>query len=102
MNYTKEELKEILLDNDYPASNEKLLESVIKQLQNLTPEGKIAFEHWCNTRNLPAFDIEGITVDYLKMYHHSTDISVILAYDGLIRNPKNAYLLKRPIVRQKK
>ena len=63
MNYTFEELKERLLDNDYPASSKKLLESVIKQLQNLTPEGKAAFEHWCDTRNLPVFDIEGVTVD---------------------------------------
>lgn len=98
MNYTFEVLKEILLDNDYPASNKKLLESVIKQLQNLTPEGKTAFEHWRETRNLPTFDIDGITVDYMKTYHHANDIAVILAYDGLIRNPKNAYLLKKPVI----
>ena len=48
MNYTIEELKEILLENDYPASNKKLLDSVIKQLQNLTSEGKVAFEKWCD------------------------------------------------------
>lgn len=101
MNYTYEELKELLLENDYPASNDKLLDSVIKQLQNLTQEGKAAFENWCDTRNLPSFDIEGINVDYLKTYHHSTDIAVILAYDGLIRNPKNAYILKKPVIRRK-
>ena len=100
MNYTFEELKEILLDNDYPASNKKLLESVIKQLQDLTPEGKAAFEHWCNTRNLPKFNIEGVTADYMKTYHHANDIAVILAFDGLIKNPKNAYLLKRPVIKQ--
>ena len=98
MNYTSEDLKEILLDSDYPASNKKLLESVIQQLQNLTPEGKAAFEHWCDTRKLPVFDIEGITVDYMKTYHHANDIAVILAYDGLIRDPKRAYLLKKPVI----
>ena len=102
MNYTTEELKEILLENDYPASNKKLLDSVIMQLQNMTPEGKAAFEHWCETRNLPDFDIEGITVDFLQTYHSSTDIAVILAYDGLIKNPKSAYLLKRPNIRHTK
>ena len=81
MNYTIEELKEILLENDYPASNKKLLDSVIKQLQNLTPEGKVAFEKWCDTRTLPSFDIEGVTVDYMKTYHQANDIAVILAYD---------------------
>ena len=100
MNYTSEELIEILLDNDYPASNKELLESVITQLQNLTPEGKTAFERWCDTRNLPPFDIEGITADYMKTYHHANDIAVILAYDGLVKNPKRAYLLKRPVIKQ--
>ena len=99
MNYTIEELKEILLENDYLASNKKLLDSVIKQLQNLTPEGKVAFENWCDTRTLPSFDIEGVTVDYMKTYHQANDIAVILAYDGLIRNPKSAYLLKKPVIK---
>lgn len=99
MKYTSEELKEILLENDYSASNKQLLESVIRQLQNLTPVGKAAFEHWCNTRTLPDFNIEGVTVDYMKTYHHATDIAVILAYDGLIRNPKSAYLLKKPMIK---
>lgn len=99
MNYTAEQLKEMLLENDYPASNHDMLESVIRQLQNLTDEGKAAFEHWCEARVLPVFDIEGITAEYLQKYHHATDVAVILAYDGLVRNPKSAYLLKKPIIR---
>lgn len=99
MDYTTDNLREILLENDYPASNKKLLQSVIKQLQNLTPEGKAAFEHWLDNRSLPTFDINGVTVDYLRTYHHSTDIGIILAYDGLVRDPKRAALLKRPVIR---
>lgn len=99
MKYTSEELKELLLENDYPASNKKLLESVIQQLQSLTPEGKVAFENWYDTRKLPIFDIEGVSVDYLKTYHHANDIAVILAYDGLIKDPKRAYLLKKPVIK---
>lgn len=102
MDYSFENLKEILLENDYPASNAQLIESVVAQLQDLTPEAKAAFEHWCDTRELPKFNIEGITVEYLKGYHGCTDIAVILAYNGLIRNPKSAYLLKRPVIRQSK
>ena len=100
MKYTEKELKEILLENDYPLSNKRMVESVVKQLQNLTPDAEIAFEHWLETRELPVFDIEGITSDYLKVYHHSTDIGVILAYNGLLQNPKSAYLLKKPIIRR--
>ena len=98
MNYTSEQLKEMLLENDYPASNHDMLECVVRQLQNLTEEGKAAFEHWCETRVLPVFDIEGITAEYLQKYHHATDIAVILAYDGLTRHPKSAYLLKKPVI----
>lgn len=101
MDYTFEYLKGILKENDYPLSNTRLIESVVEQLQNLTPEGKAAFENWYETRNLPSFDIEGITVDFLKTNHGCTDIGVILAYDGLIRNPKSAYLLKRPVIRHR-
>lgn len=100
MNYTSENLKEILLDNDYPASNRNMLERVISQLQNLTEEGKTAFEYWYDTRNLPTFNINGVTTEYLQTYHHATDIAVILAYDGLIRNPKSAYLLKKPVIKR--
>ena len=99
MNYTSEELRELLLENDYPASDKRMLQSVVEQLQHLTPEGRKAFEWWLDTRKLPDFDIEGVTVKYLKTYHHSTDLGVILAYDGLVRNPKSAYLLKKPVIK---
>lgn len=102
MEYTDEKIKEILRENDYPMSNKALIESVTKQLQNMLPEAKAAFEHWLDTRALPEFDIEGVTVDYMKTYHHATDIGVILAYDGLLRNPKSAYLLKRPVIKRVK
>lgn len=101
MNYTTEEIKNILLDNDYPASNKLLLDSVIRQIQELTPEAEEAFDIWCDTRNLPSFNIDGVTVDFLKMYHKMTDIAIILAYDGLIRNPKSVYLLKKPVIMHK-
>jgi len=98
MNYSTEELKNILLDNDYPISNPKLIESVIKQLLHLTPIGEKAFIHWQETRELPSFDIEGVTAEYLKSHLKSTDIAVILAYDGLVKNPKSAYILKKPVI----
>lgn len=99
MNYTTEEIRELLLEEDYPASNEYMLKSVIYQIQNLTPEAKKAFDEWCNSRALPSFDIEGITPEFLRNNHQCTDIAIILAYDGLIRHPHDAYLLKKPIMR---
>lgn len=101
MDYTFEELRQILLDNDYPASNEKLLVSVITQLQNLTVEGRNAFEIWLNARKLPVFNINGVTEQFMKQHHHANDIAIILAYDGLVRNPNSAYLLKKPVIKRK-
>lgn len=98
MNYTEEELKNILLENNYPVSNKRLIDSVVRQLQSLSPEAGAAFEHWRETRNLPDFNIGGVTPSFLKNYHHSTDIAIILAYDGLLKNPKSAYLLKMPVI----
>lgn len=98
MNYSTEEIKDLLLDEDYPASNDLMLNSVINQIKNLTPEAKDAFEKWCDSRVLPSFDIEGITPEFLKSNHHCTDIGIILAFDGLIRHPKDAYLLKKPVI----
>ena len=95
-----EAMRGTLAKDTSPSANKALIESVTKQLQNLTPEAKAAFEHWLDTRTLPEFDIEGVTVDYMKTYHHATDIGVVLAYDGLLRNPKSAYLLKRPVIKR--
>lgn len=98
MDYSNDNLRELLLDNDYPAAAKGMIESVVKQLQDLTPEGKKAFEHWHDTRIVPEFDINGITPAFLREHHHSTDIGIILAYDGLIRNPERSRLLKRPVI----
>jgi len=100
MNYSVEEIIKILNDFDYPTSNKMLLHSVVTQLQNLTPEGRAAFEHWCDTRRVPEFNIEGITPDFLRVNHQATDVAIILAYDGLIRNPRQAILLKKPVIRR--
>lgn len=100
MNYTSEELKELLLDEDYPASNDYMLNSVINQIKNLTPKAKKAFDEWCDSRTLPSFNIDGVTPEFLRNNHQCTDIAIILAYDGLIRNPKDAYLLKKPVIRR--
>lgn len=100
MDYSNENLQELLLENDYPAAAKGMIESVVKQLQDLTPEGKTAFEYWCNTRIVPDFDINGITPAFLREHHHSTDIGIILAYDGLVRDPERSRLLKRPVIAQ--
>ena len=99
MNYTYEELKELMMEQDYPMTNKEMINSVISQLSSLCAEANSAFVHWQQTNELPEFDINGVTPDYLKDVHKATDIAIILAYDGLIKNPQSAYLFKKPIIK---
>lgn len=99
MELTKEQIKELLLELDYP-NQPQLLESVARQLLSLTGEGKAAFIEWYTSRKLPDFDIEGITPAYLRKFHSMTDVAIILAYARLLKEPKAAaFILKKPIIK---
>lgn len=93
----------LLEECDYPM-NQTIRDSVIKQLQNLQPESAELFNQWVKTRKIDAqaFNIEGITPAYLRETRNMVDIAIILAYDGLLREPKkSAALLKMPVVKLK-
>ena len=98
----KDYLNELLDECDYPR-NEQLRKSVIAQLQNLTEESSKLFAQWKKNRKIApnAFEIEGITPVYLKTVRKMEDIAIILAYDGLIREPKkSAVLLREPVIKR--
>ena len=101
MKYNSEEIKERLLEEDYP-NNPVILESVTRQILALRYEGEKAFENWFETRSIPSFDIEGVTPSFLRKYHSMKDVGIILAYARLIEEPKAAFLLKKPVIKQKK
>lgn len=99
MKLTIEEIKDLLLELDYP-NQPQLLESVSRQLLSLTGESKSAFIKWYESRELPDFEIEGITPAFLRKYHSMTDVAIILAYARLLKEPKAAaFVLKKPIIK---
>lgn len=100
MKYTSEEIKERLLEEDYP-NNQVILESVTRQILALKGEGEKAFVNWFETKSVPSFDIEGITPSFLRKYHSMKDVAIILAYARLVEEPKAAFILKKPVIKQK-
>lgn len=101
MKYNSSDIKERLLEEDYP-NNPQLLESVTRQIIALKDEGKAAFENWFETREIPDFDIEGITPSFLRKYHSMKDVAIILAYAHLVNDPKAAFTLKKPVIKHHK
>lgn len=100
MKYTEKEIKERLLEEDYP-NNPVLLESVTSQILSLTDEGEEKFIEWFETKKLFPFNINGITPDFLRKYHAMKDVAIILCYARLKKDPNLATLLKRPVIKNK-
>ena len=98
MKYNSSEIKERLLEEDYP-NNLQLLESVTRQIQALEGEGEAAFENWFETRKVPDFEIEGITPAFLRKYHSMNDVAIMLVYARLLDTPKAAFILKKPVIK---
>lgn len=98
MKYNESEIKERLLDADYP-NNPQLLDSVTRQILALKDKGETAFENWFETGDIPDFDIEGITPSFLRKYHSMNDVAIILVYARLLDTPKVASVLKKPVIK---
>lgn len=99
MKYTDEQLREILMDNDYPTTVESMIDNVISQLKSLDPKAQEMFDNWIKTGMVEDYEINGITPEFMRNKFHAKDVAIILAYDGLLKNPKNATLLKRPRIK---
>lgn len=101
MKYTTKQLEEYLDYQDYPKDN-TLRGSVISQLENLCPEAQSLLDQWIKNQKMPKIDIEGITTDFLLSKHKMTPFAVILTYDKIIKNPKEAtWLLRRTLIKHK-
>ena len=102
MKYTKKQIEERLFDEDYP-HKEVIINTVIKQLENLSDKGQILFDSWMESGKIAEFDILGITPTYLRKFQKMKDPAIILAYDGLIKRPEfSAKILKEPLILNKR
>jgi len=96
--YIDNELKERLLETDYP-NDERLLNDVILKIRNFGSEAQQMFDNWYATSQITNFDINGITPAYLRKFHKMKDVGIIIAYDWLQKKPNEAtHLLKKPVI----
>ncbi len=98
MEITEEDLKKRLLEADCP-NDDEVLNSYVERIRNFTEEARSLFEEWYKTAKVPAFDVNGITPAFLRKFHNYSDISVVFAYDWLLKDPKEASrLLKKHLM----
>lgn len=89
MTYSKEELRNILIANGYPAENTKLISSVIEQIENFSEETTQALLDWVNNKTRISFEINGITADFLRNVRRQNEIAVLLSYDHLLKEKQS-------------
>ena len=83
--YSKDEIRERLLECDYPQGT-TLLEAEM-------------FKKWYNTGKTPRFEVNGISSDYLIATYGMKDPALIITYDWLMKEPDEAKrLLKKSVV----
>lgn len=96
--YTDQELKELLLEDDYP-NNEALITGVIRRIRSFGEAAAKMFEQWAEKGVSPTFEIEGISSSFLRNQCAMKNVALIIAYDWLMKDPHEAArLLKKPIV----
>lgn len=101
MTYSKEELRNILIANGYPAENTKLISSVIEQIENFSEETTQALLDWVNNKTKISFEINGITADFLRNVRRQNEIAVLLSYDHLLKEKQSGIIEFSEILKER-
>ena len=100
MKLTEEQLNTIFEKEDIP-SNKTMRDSIAKQLEELGEEAQEMFDLWYQTGKSPRFNVNGISSNDLRTkFKNIKDLAIILAYDHIIKSPKEALKLftKKPLM----
>ena len=99
--YTDQEIKELLLEDDYP-NKAAILEGVIQRIRSFGPEAAAMFDEWATTGKQPKFEESGISSEFLRKEQHMKAVALIIAFDWLKKEPHEAaHLLQKPHVERK-
>ena len=99
--YTDQEIKELLLEDDYP-NKAVILEGVIQRIRSFGPEAAAMFDEWATTGKQPKFEENGISSEFLRKEQHMKAVALIIAFDWLKKEPHEAArLLQKPHVERK-
>lgn len=89
MKITDQILSTIFDREDVPA-NEAMRKSMANQLNELGDKAQAMFEAWYNDGVRPKFEVNGISSQMLRDKYKMSDIAVILSYDHILKQPKEA------------
>lgn len=96
--YSKDEIRERLLECDYPQGT-TLLEDAVNRISEFDANAAEMFNKWYNTGKTPRFEVNGISSDYLIATYGMKDPALIITYDWLMKEPGEAKrLLKKSVV----
>jgi hypothetical protein len=99
--YTDQEIKEFLLEDDYP-NKAAILEGVIQRIRSFGPEAAAMFDEWATTGKQPKFEENGISSEILRKEQHMKAVALMIAFDWLKKEPHEAArLLQKPHVEKK-
>ena len=99
--YTDQEIKDLLLEDDYP-NKAAILEGVIQRIRSFGPEAAAMFDEWATTGKQPKFEENGISSEFLRKEQHMKAVALIIAFDWLKKEPHEAArLLQKPHVERK-
>ncbi len=100
--YTDKEIQDRLFESDYP-KNEHLISGVLERIHAFGPQAAELFEYWMETGKMVKFEVGGISSDFLRKHHNMKDVALIIAFDWLNKEPREAArLLKKPIIKSSK
>ena len=85
------EIRQSLLKAGYP-NRDDLLSSTIDQIRNFQEKPAELFNLWLETNVVAddAFNIDGITPQYLKQKMKLTDVAILIYYNWLLVAPNDA------------
>jgi hypothetical protein len=88
---THTEMREILLKSGYP-NQDTILDSTIDQINKFQEKPAELFNLWLKTNVVAddAFNIDGITPQFLRQKMKLTDVAVIIYYNWLLVAPNDA------------
>jgi hypothetical protein len=89
-------LRRLLLDKEH--CPEEMLPSIIKKIENFSPDTLSLLDQWIETGKIKDFSMMGITSKWLRENKDMKDIGMLIAYDWIVKEGEAAVKsLKEPL-----
>ncbi|MDR2296241.1 MAG: hypothetical protein LBD95_05530 [Clostridiales Family XIII bacterium] len=79
--------KKLLADGEFPA---RLLPGILTRVKAFAPETKALLDAWLAAGTVGAFELHGLTSQWLRAHRGMKDIGLILSHDWLLKEGEAA------------